>query len=308
MTLIVSPRVHDLGGFQVRRAVPSIQARSVGPFVFVDHMGPAVFEVGRGIDVRPHPHIGLATVTFLWSGTITHRDTLGSLQDINPGDVNWMTAGRGIAHSERTPTTLREHEHPLHGMQTWVALPRSDEEAEPGFFHHPAATLPQQRRDGSWLRVVAGRGYGEESPVRVYADTLYVAIDLDADAELALDDSHPRTRPVRAGRRRPARRRRHPGDAPGGARPGHPPQAARAHAGEGHAARRGAAGCPAPPVVELRVQSRRSGSSRPSRTGRRGGSARSPATTSSSPCPSVEPRLLAARPDRPGSGRDLPDP
>ena len=191
MTLIVSPRVHDLGGFQVRRAVPSLQARSVGPFVFVDHMGPAVFEIGRGIDVRPHPHIGLATVTFLWSGTITHRDTLGSLQDINAGDVNWMTAGRGIAHSERTPSTLREHEHPLHGMQTWVALPRSSEEAEPGFFHHPAATLPQQRRDGSLLRVVAGRGYGEESPVRVYADTLYVAIDLEADAELALDDSHP---------------------------------------------------------------------------------------------------------------------
>ena len=149
MTLLVSPRVHDLGGFQVRRAVPSLQARSVGPFVFVDHMGPAVFEIGRGIDVRPHPHIGLATVTFLWSGTITHRDTLGSLQDINPGDVNWMTAGRGIAHSERTPTTLREHEHPLHGMQTWVALPRSAEETEPGFFHHPAASLPQQRRSSS---------------------------------------------------------------------------------------------------------------------------------------------------------------
>ena len=190
MTTIVSPRVHDLGGFQVRRAVPSIQARSVGPFVFVDHMGPAVFERGRGIDVRPHPHIGLATVTFLWSGSITHRDTLGSLQDINPGDVNWMTAGRGIAHSERTPLTLREAEHPLHGIQTWVAFARPAEEAEPGFFHHPASTLPQQRRDGAWLRVVAGRGYGEESPVRVYADTLYVAIDLDADAELALDDGH----------------------------------------------------------------------------------------------------------------------
>ena len=108
MTTIVAPRVHDLGGFQVRRAVPSIQARSVGPFVFVDHMGPALFEPGRGIDVRPHPHIGLATVTFLWAGTITHRDTLGSVQDIRPGDVNWMTAGRGIAHSERTPLGTRE--------------------------------------------------------------------------------------------------------------------------------------------------------------------------------------------------------
>ena len=190
MTLIIQPRVHDLGGFQVRRALPSLQARSVGPFVFVDHMGPAMFEAGRGVDVRPHPHIGLATVTFLWSGRITHRDTLGSVQDIEPGDVNWMTAGRGIAHSERTPLTVREHAHPVHGLQTWVALPRAHEEIAPEFFHHAAASLPQQRRDGAWLRIVAGRGYGEESPVRVFADTLYVAIDLDADAELALDDSH----------------------------------------------------------------------------------------------------------------------
>lgn len=190
MTLIIPPRVHDLGGFQVRRAVPSVQARSVGPFVFVDHMGPATFDAGRGVDVRPHPHIGLATVTFHWSGRMTHRDTLGSLQDIEPGDVNWMTAGRGIAHSERTPAATREHPHPLHGMQTWVALPRAHEEAEPGFFHHAAATLPQQRRNGAWLRVIAGRGYGEESPVRVFADTLYVAIDLEAGAELALEDGH----------------------------------------------------------------------------------------------------------------------
>ncbi|RNF81719.1 pirin family protein [Montanilutibacter psychrotolerans] len=190
MTTIITPRVHDLGGFQVRRAVPSVQARSVGPFVFVDHMGPALFEPDHGIDVRPHPHIGLATVTFLWAGTITHRDTLGSVQDIQPGDVNWMTAGRGIAHSERTPTLLRAGHHPLHGMQTWVALPRGDEEIAPEFHHHPAATLPQRRHAGSWLRVVAGRGYGEESPVRVFADTLFVAIDLDPDAELALDDSH----------------------------------------------------------------------------------------------------------------------
>ncbi len=190
MTTIITPRVHDLGGFQVRRAVPSIQARSIGPFVFVDQMGPAMFEAGRGVDVRPHPHIGLATVTFLWSGRITHRDTLGSVQDIDPGDVNWMTAGRGIAHSERTPLELREHAHPVHGLQTWGALPRSHEETDPGFFHHAASTLPQQRRDGAWLRIVAGRGYGEESPVRVFADTLYVAIDLDPDAQLDLDDGH----------------------------------------------------------------------------------------------------------------------
>jgi redox-sensitive bicupin YhaK (pirin superfamily) len=190
MTLIITPRVHDLGGFQVRRAVPSIQARSVGPFVFVDHFGPTVFERGRGVDVRPHPHIGLATVTFLWEGTQTHRDSLGNVQDITPGDVNWMTAGRGIAHSERTPLALREQEQPMHGLQTWVALPKSQEEIAPAFFHHAAATLPQQQHDGAWLRIVAGRAYGEESPVRVFADTLYVAIDLDANAEIALDDLH----------------------------------------------------------------------------------------------------------------------
>ncbi|QDH69690.1 pirin family protein [Marilutibacter alkalisoli] len=191
MATIITPRVHDLGGFQVRRAVPTIQARSVGPFVFVDHMGPAVFEAGRGVDVRPHPHIGLATVTFLWSGTMTHRDTLGSVQDINPGDVNWMTAGRGIAHSERTPSMLRKGQHPLHGMQTWVALPLPDEETAPSFIHHPATTLPRQHSDGSKRRIVAGRGFGEESPVKVFSDTLYVALDLDRDAELVLENSHP---------------------------------------------------------------------------------------------------------------------
>ena len=190
MTILISPRVHDLGGFQVRRAVPSLQARSVGPFVFVDHMGPAIFSPGQGIDVRPHPHIGLATVTFLWAGQIGHRDTLGSEQIIRPGDVNWMTAGRGIAHSERTPADVREHAQALHGMQTWVALPKSHEETDPGFFHFSADQLPQQRRDGAWLRVIAGRAYGEESPVKVFADTLNVAIDLEPGAEIDLDNSH----------------------------------------------------------------------------------------------------------------------
>jgi hypothetical protein len=190
MTTVVAPRVHDLGGFQVRRAVPAIQARSVGPFVFVDHMGPAVFAPGQGIGVRPHPHIGLATVTFLWAGRIGHRDTLGTIQDIGPGDVNWMTAGRGIAHSERTPAALRAGEHPLHGLQTWVALPKADEDTAPAFHHHPAATLPRIERPGALLRVVAGRAYGEESPVHVFADTLYVAIDLAPDAEIELDAQH----------------------------------------------------------------------------------------------------------------------
>ncbi len=188
MTTIIAPRVHDLGGFQVRRAVPTLQARSVGPFVFVDHMGPAVFEPGLGIDVRPHPHIGLATVTFLWAGTIHHRDTLGSDQDITPGDVNWMTAGRGIAHSERTPQALRDGGRPLHGMQTWVALPKPSEEVAPEFHHHTAATLPRIERGGATLRVVAGRAWDEESPVKVFADTFNVAVDLEADAEVAIDD------------------------------------------------------------------------------------------------------------------------
>ena len=192
MTTIIAPREHDLGdGFRVRRAVPTLQARSVGPFVFVDHMGPALFEPGRGIDVRPHPHIGLATVTYLWAGALRHRDTLGSLQDILPGDVNWMTAGRGIAHSERTPTGPRAAGHALHGMQTWVALPKPDEETAPAFHHHPADTLPWRDHAGARLRVIAGRGFGMESPVRVFSDTFNVAIDLARDAELAIDAEAP---------------------------------------------------------------------------------------------------------------------
>src|SRR5690606_8304499 len=142
------------------------------------------------MDVRPHPHIGLATVTFLWDGAIHHRDTLGSDQVIRPGDINWMTAGRGIAHSERTPAEERVAGSQAHGMQTWIALPKTHEETAPAFFHHPAATLPQQQRAGAWLRVLAGRAYGEESPVQVFSDTLNVAIDLAPDAELALDDGH----------------------------------------------------------------------------------------------------------------------
>ena len=184
MTTLIAPRTHDLGGFQVRRAVPSLQARSVGPFVFVDHMGPALFEPGRGIDVRPHPHIGLATVTYLWAGALRHRDTLGSVQDILPGDVNWMTAGRGIAHSERTPPQSRDAGHAIHGMQTWVALPKPDEEVAPSFHHHPAASLPTLERAGTRLRVIAGRAFGMESPVRVFAETFNVAVDLQPEAEL----------------------------------------------------------------------------------------------------------------------------
>ncbi|MDR2871234.1 MAG: pirin family protein [Xanthomonadaceae bacterium] len=191
MALIIESREHDLGGgLKVRRAVPTSQARSIGPFVFVDHMGPTVLEHGQGVDVRPHPHIGLATVTFLWAGRIHHRDSLGSDQIIQPGDVNWMTAGRGIVHSERTPAQDRQREGRLHGMQTWVALPKVHEETTPAFHHYSAASLPQQHHPGVRLTVIAGRGYGEESPVQVFADTLNVALDLEPDAELTLDDSH----------------------------------------------------------------------------------------------------------------------
>jgi redox-sensitive bicupin YhaK (pirin superfamily) len=191
MTTIIAPRVHDLGGFEVRRAVPTLQARSVGPFVFVDHMGPAVFDVGHGVDVRPHPHIGLATVTYLWAGTLHHRDTLGNARDIASGAVNWMTAGRGIAHSERTPQGSRAQEQPLHGMQTWVALPKAHEETAPAFHHHPADTVPEREHAGARVRIIAGRSFGLESPVRVFAETFNVALDLQADAELALPADAP---------------------------------------------------------------------------------------------------------------------
>ena len=154
--IIVEPSVKDLGGFRVRRALPSIKRRMVGPFIFLDHMGPARFERDEGMDVRPHPHIGLATVTYLVEGSIFHRDTLGSAQDIVPGDINWMTAGRGIAHSERSSPESRRQARQMQGIQSWVGLPKAMEEAEPGFFHHPGSTLPVLTDKGVHLRVIAG--------------------------------------------------------------------------------------------------------------------------------------------------------
>lgn len=190
MPEIIQPRVHDIGGLNVRRALPAAQRRSVGPFVFFDHIGPHTFDAGEGIDVRPHPHIGLATVTFLWEGALMHRDSLGNEQEIAPGDVNWMTAGRGIVHSERTPERLRGGKHPIHGLQTWIGLPRDHEDAEPGFHHHAADTLPRIEREGVRMTVVAGHAFGERSPVDVFSGTLYVAIDLDAGAELTIPAEH----------------------------------------------------------------------------------------------------------------------
>jgi redox-sensitive bicupin YhaK (pirin superfamily) len=188
--VLIQSRPRDLGGFSVQRLLPSPRRRLVGPFIFVDHMGPAAFLPGQGVDVRPHPHIGLATVTYLFEGALTHRDSLGTHLEIHPGDVNWMTAGRGIVHSERSPPALRAKGHCLHGMQTWVALPRAAEETAPAFHHHPAATLPELHRDGVKLRVVAGESFGMRSPVAVFSPTLYVAVDMDAGARLELDDQH----------------------------------------------------------------------------------------------------------------------
>ncbi len=188
--LVVHPTSKDLGGFSVRRALPSVTRRMVGPFVFLDHMGPAHFAAGQGLDVRPHPHIGLATVTYLIEGGILHRDTLGTTQPIAPGDVNWMVAGRGIAHSERSDVTARQIARQMQGIQSWVALPQADQETAPGFFHHPGAALPHLTDTGVAVTIIAGNAYGAVSPVRVFSQTLYADAALEAGAALPLPDDH----------------------------------------------------------------------------------------------------------------------
>ena len=184
---VIVPRSNDIGGFSVRRALPSAQRRMVGPFIFLDHMGPAEFRSGQGIDVRPHPHIGLATVTYLFAGEIMHRDSLGSVMPIRPGAVNWMSAGRGIAHSERTAADHRHEGEPLHGLQCWVALPAAHEETPPSFVHHATETLPVVTGDGKTVRVVAGSLFGRTSPVTTGWDTLFADVVLDAGIKLPLD-------------------------------------------------------------------------------------------------------------------------
>jgi redox-sensitive bicupin YhaK (pirin superfamily) len=186
--LTVGARLRDLGGFSVRRVLPSPKRRTVGPFAFFDHMGPTDFDRGAGIDVRPHPHIGLATVTYLFDGEIVHRDNLGSTQAIRPGDVNWMIAGRGIAHSERTAEDRRQSGGALHGIQSWLALPAAEQERAPSFDHHPASTIPRVALPGLDLRVVAGAAYGATSPVNVLSPTLYVAAELEERACLPIVD------------------------------------------------------------------------------------------------------------------------
>src|SRR5438067_3159697 len=170
---VILPRTRDLGGFTVRRALPSMRRRMVGPFIFFDQMGPAVFRGGEGLDVRPHPHIGLATVTYLFEGEILHRDSLGTVQPIRPGAVNWMTAGRGIAHSERTPPQVRAAGGRLFGIQIWVALPKRHEEADPAFAHTPADALPVIEDGGKRVRLIAGSLYGARSPVRALSELFY---------------------------------------------------------------------------------------------------------------------------------------
>lgn len=179
-------RVHDLGGFTVRRVLPSAERRQVGPFVFLDHIGPARFAPGEGLDVRPHPHIGLSTVTYLFEGALMHRDSVGSEQVIRPGDVNWMTAGRGIVHSERTPSPEREDGHAMHGLQFWVGLPQRDEEVEPSFVHHPAAGLPEWDEGGVRLRLIAGSAFGRQAPTRVLSPLFFLDAQLPAGGSLAV--------------------------------------------------------------------------------------------------------------------------
>ncbi|MGB0627370.1 MAG: pirin family protein [Alphaproteobacteria bacterium] len=187
---VINARLRDIGGFEVARALPYAKRRTVGPFIFFDRMGPAEFGPGEGIDVRPHPHIGLATVTYLFDGEIMHRDDLGYEQPIRPGDVNWMTAGRGIVHSERTRAEVRDSHSTIFGIQSWVALPKDQEEADPAFFHHPANTLPAISRDGVEMRLIAGTAYGETSPVATASPMFYVDVRMDTGTSLEVTDEH----------------------------------------------------------------------------------------------------------------------
>lgn len=184
--LIIDARIRDLGDLTVRRILPFAKKRAVGPFVFLDHIGPVQFPAGAGIDVRPHPHIGLATVTYLFEGAQVHRDSTGAVQTIRPGDVNWMTAGKGVTHSERSPDIERAAGHPLYGIQSWVALPQAYAEVEPNFHHHAAADIPVIEQGGARLSLIAGSAYGKTSPVKVYSETVYLIGDLAAGAKIAL--------------------------------------------------------------------------------------------------------------------------
>jgi hypothetical protein len=185
---VLEGRPRDLGGLAVRRVLPAAGRQTVGPFIFLDHMGPATFPPGVGVDVRPHPHIGLATVTYLFTGEFMHRDSLGTAQLIRPGDVNWMVAGRGIVHSERTPAEARARPGgaSLHGVQAWIALPGPSEETAPSFQHHPSRSLPELAGPGMALRLIAGEAYGLRAPAEVFSPMFYVDASLEPGAVIEL--------------------------------------------------------------------------------------------------------------------------
>ena len=188
--MVIVPRARDLGGFEVRRALPSARKQMVGPFIFFDQMGPALMQPGQGIDVRPHPHIGLATVTWLFDGSIYHRDSLGSSQPISPGELNWMTAGRGIVHSERTAPPELARERKVFGIQSWVALPKQFEETAPAFDHVEAHRLPVVDERGISARIIAGSLYGATSPVKTHSDLFYADVQMAAGSALPLPVDH----------------------------------------------------------------------------------------------------------------------
>lgn len=190
--LIIEPRDKDLGGFSVRRSLPTTQRRMVGPWIFFDHMGPAEFPAGQGINVRPHPHVNIATVTYLFEGEILHRDSLGSVQAIRPGDINLMVAGSGIVHSERERPEVTAISHRLHGLQLWLSLPEAHEEMDAAFHHYPAADIPTATVEGVPVRVMMGTAFGITSPVRTFADTLYVEATLQPGQTIALPDAEER--------------------------------------------------------------------------------------------------------------------
>lgn len=186
--LILDPTDKDLGGFSVRRLLPTKDCPSVGPFIFFDHLGPAVFSAGNGIDVRPHPHIGLATVTYVFAGEVLHRDNLGHVQPIRPNEINWMTAGKGIVHSERTGSEMRQQGHTLEALQLWVALPEEQQQTEPFFIHYDASNLPIIETESTKIRVMIGEAFGVESTVKTHSPTLYVEVQLEAGARISVPD------------------------------------------------------------------------------------------------------------------------
>jgi hypothetical protein len=191
LELVIVPRTRDLGdGFAVRRALPHGRRQMVGPFIFFDHFGPVQFVSGKGMDVRPHPHIGLATVTYLFDGSIMHRDSEGNIQEIQPGAMNLMTAGRGIAHSERTPDAQRASGQMMLGLQSWIALPNDKEEIAPSFQHYGAASLPTVQDKGFRARIIAGRSFGATSPVEMVSPWFYVEVALEAGMSVPLDADH----------------------------------------------------------------------------------------------------------------------